>query len=341
MINNITISNLGVTQELQWNGLKNLNVIIGKNSTGKTSILKMMYILLKCAEMYKNGDNNQTFQEILSNKLYWTYQCTKLGSLVNKSAISPLTVKANIDDNKNIEFSFGSDTVKKVVKAVTDCEEARADKSVFIPAKEVLSLYHIILKSREQDSLFGFDDTYLDLSRALAVQPQRGKNFQACAKGRKALRNILGGNIKHDTKTNKWVFKTDEKVVYDIGTTSEGIKKIGIFDQLLANGYIRPNSVVFIDEPEASLHPDAISIFMELLCELSRAKIQIIMATHSYFVIKKLYVLARKYNCNIPVLSLHKNSVPTVEDLLDGMPDNSIIDEAIRIYEEELDVEGV
>lgn len=39
--------------------------------------------------------------------------------------------------------------------------------SIFIPAKEVLSLFSVILKSREIDKSFGFDDTYYDLAKAL------------------------------------------------------------------------------------------------------------------------------------------------------------------------------
>jgi len=41
--------------------------------------------------------------------------------------------------------------------------------------------------------------------------------------------------------------------------TAEGIKKIAILDTLLGNRYLDTSSIVFIDEPEAALHPQAVS----------------------------------------------------------------------------------
>ncbi|MFK5970006.1 MAG: hypothetical protein QM487_07820 [Candidatus Marithrix sp.] len=49
--------------------------------------------------------------------------------------------------------------------------ENRQENSIFIPAKEVLSLFSIIKKSRLIDKTFGFDDTYLDLVIALEQEP--------------------------------------------------------------------------------------------------------------------------------------------------------------------------
>ena len=54
--------------------------------------------------------------------------------------------------------------------------------SVFIPAKEVLSLFSVILKSREIDKSFGFDDTYYDLVKALRIAPSKGKNYKVFQK---------------------------------------------------------------------------------------------------------------------------------------------------------------
>ena len=96
---------------------------------------------------------------------------------------------------------------------------------------------------------------------------------------------------------------------------------------------------MFIDEPEAMLHPHAIVEFMEILHLLASQDIQIFMASHSYFVLKALYVISKREKINIQVLSLDDKSVPVAANLLEGMPDNPIIDESISIYEKELDVE--
>ena len=74
-----------------------------------------------------------------------------------------------------------------------------------------------------------------------------------------------------------------------------------------------------------------------MIFELSQAGIQFFIATHSYFVVKKLYLLAKMHSLSIPVLSLTAAGKPSYDDMEDGMPDNSIIDESIRLYQQEVD----
>ena len=123
--------------------------------------------------------------------------------------------------------------------------------------------------------------------------------------------------------------------------TSEGIKKLAILTRLLSNGYLGEGSVVFIDELESSLHPSAISKFLEIIDGISKAAgIQFFIASHSYFVIKKLCLLAKADGEPMTCISLSKDPEHpvTITDLSEGMPENSIINESIRLYEEEIDL---
>ena len=183
---------------------------------------------------------------------------------------------------------------------------------------------------------FKFDDTYLDLVKALQIPTQRGRNYASFAKGKESLQGLLGGKVEYDKNSNKWYFKRGN-TVFAIGTTSEGIKKLAIFNTLLSNHYLSSNSVIFIDEIESALHPSAISSFLDIIHELSKIGIQFFIATHSYFVIKKLALLAKQENESIPVLSLSTGAEPRYDNMRFGMPDNSIIDESVRLYEAEVD----
>ena len=75
-----------------------------------------------------------------------------------------------------------------------------------------------------------------------------------------------------------------------------------------------------------------------MIYELSKSGIQFFIATHSYFVIKKLCILAQKHKFSIPLLSLEKEVLPVYANLIDGMPENSIVEESVRLYEEEINV---
>ena len=337
MIERFEMKNFGVNQHIAWEKLAGINVLIGENGSGKTSVLKMLYAVLRSLELNKKGNDPYSLGRILPDKLYWTFQVNKLGELVKKGKESSLRCRMALD-GKNIEFEFGSDTNLTIKSLKTDFEESWGNTTIFIPAKEVLSLFSVIIKSREQDKMFGFDDTYLDLVHALSIPPQRGRNSRVFAAGRKNMDRLLGGKAVYDEKSKQWYFK-NKNTRFSMGVMSEGIKKLAIFDQLLANRYLSQQSIVFIDEPEASLHPRAISEFMEFLYDMAKNGMQIFLATHSYFVIKKLCLIARREQYSIPFLGLSKDeTIPLqYEDMIHGMPDNSIVDESVRLYQDEVD----
>ncbi|MFH1898746.1 MAG: ATP-binding protein [Candidatus Desantisbacteria bacterium] len=361
MINKAVIKNFGTLTNIKWENLGKINLIIGENSSGKTFLLKALYSTMRTIEEYKRGDDKRSENEILSEKLYWTFQTEKIGDLVSKTSTSTpckgcqeradgdekfsdlvaktSTTKLSCEitfDNKEFHYQFGKDTTK-IIQSLTNRTSPRMSNSIFLPSKEVLSIYHLILESREKDKLFGFDDTYLDLVRALALPRKGGESYPKFANSRKALEDILGGKVEYDEITTRWQFKKGNQK-FAIGVTAEGIKKIAILDSLLANRYLDTESIIFIDEPESALHPAAISKLLDIIKVLAHSGIQFFLASHSYFVIKKLYLIARKNNFSIPFISLNNNQNGEVgyDDLLNGMPDNSIIDESIRLYKEEI-----
>ena len=169
MINAIRLENFGMHERVAWQNLRPLNLILGVNGTGKTFILKAMYVAMRTLEQYKRGNAQQSLPDILQEKLHWTFQTDRLGDLVNKANHAKLTFAMTVDNDKSISYEFGRDTVRKILKAGTTFQRNRDSNTIYIPAKEVLSLQDVILKSREQDMMYGFDDTYLDLVKALQL----------------------------------------------------------------------------------------------------------------------------------------------------------------------------
>ena len=140
--------------------------------------------------------------------------------------------------------------------------------------------------------------------------------------------------------SGKWYYKNSSGQKFSIGATAEGVKKISIMDRLLANGYLSKDSVIFIDELESALHPTAICEFLDMLAQVSKEMgIQVFISTHSYFVIKKMYLIALKQPEAVTCISLSKGQEPLICNLYDGMPDNSIIQTSIKLYEQEIDEE--
>ncbi|MDT8448097.1 MAG: ATP-binding protein [bacterium] len=333
MIGKVRLENFGPLPLVQWEGFGKINLIIGFNGSGKTFLLKALYTAIRTLELYKRGKENRTAAEILADKLYWTYQSDQIGDLVKKQE---KTLSFFMDfDGCSFEYSFGRDTKKQIASIENHVSPRDKENSIFLPAKEVLSIHDIILKSREDDQAFGFDDTYLDLARALRPQPKQGRNFKGFSDSRKKLEQMIGGRIAFDLRTKAWYF-TKGKQSFPLGVTAEGVKKIAILDTLLSNRHLGAKSIIFIDEPESALHPKAISTLLEIVAILAKQGIQFFMASHSYFVIKKLHLIAKHRNISIPVFSLVDDQ-GEYSNLKDEMPDNPIINESIRLYQEEVD----
>jgi AAA15 family ATPase/GTPase len=332
MIDAIELKNFGLIEELNWQKLGKINLVIGANGTGKTFLLKSLYTAMRTVEEYNRGNDQRNISQILFEKLFWTFQTEKIGDLVRKGSDNPLSLKMHFN-SKTFYYSFGKETAKSITSVDNDIPP-RNDNSIFLPAKEVLSLHNIILKSREQDQVFGFDDTYLDLARALRDQSQKGKNNPQFSKSRKNLGDMLGGRIVYEQGSSRWQFRKGNQK-FSMGVTAEGIKKIAILDTLLSNGYLTTSSIVFIDEPESALHPRAISQLLDIIATLAESGIQFFLASHSYFAIKKLYLISQQKEMSIPIISAETWHS---EDLQNGMIDNPIIDESIRLYKEEIDL---
>lgn len=332
MIKNINISSFGPINNAECEALGQINLFIGHNGSGKTFLLKALYSALKTVEAYKRGKEQRTEKEILSDKLYWMFQSPALGELVRKGD-SALEFSMKSDKDERFFYSFGSSTVKNVT-TVTNTFEPKSDNTIFLPAKEILSLRDVILEARENFTAFGFDDAYYDLAKALRPTT-KGRNVKSFSDARKELGDAIGGRIGYDEKQKAWFFYGENNKKFDLSITSEGIKKISILDALLGNHYLAKGSVVIIDEAEANLHPEMISKFMDIVYMLAKGGLQFFISSHSYFVIKKLYILARKYKMSIPTWSFEEGEAQRF-DLREEMPENAIVNESIRLYKEEI-----
>jgi len=354
MINNVHLKNFGPLAEIDWQNLGPINLVIGNSGCGKTFLLKALYSALRTIEDYKRGNNPESFYEIWKKKLFWTFQM-QTDEMVTKNSDDQLYFDLCLNDRK-ISYQF----LKSWEGGVTfgkGSEFSRAENSIFFPAKEVLSIYKSILLSRNTARLFDFDDTYFDLVQALLISPpddlllaaerefftettapEKGAGSWDFQVATSRLNGLMGGGLIFDS--SDWYFEEqsfDKKSKYPIRIAAEGIRKVAALDRLLRNGYLTENSIVFIDEPESNLHPEAISDFLDVIAILAKHGIQFFIASHSYFVVKKLFLIAQQQKLSIPVLS-YENESWSHSNLLHDFPDNPIIDESTRLFKEEVNL---
>ena len=332
MIKKASVSSFGPLKSAAFEDFGNINLFIGHNGSGKTFMLKALYTAMKTVEAYKRGREMRSEKEILADKLYWMFQASSLGELVRKGD-NNLHFSMESENKETFSFTFGNSTTKSI-NSVSNTFEPRMANTIFIPAKEILSLRDVILEARENYSTFGFDDAYYDLAKALRPTT-KGKNVKGFSDARKQLGNAIGGRIGYDEKQKAWFFYGEGNKKFDLSITSEGIKKISILDALLGNHFLSRESIIFIDEAEANLHPEMIAHFMDIIYMLAKSGLQFFISSHSFFVIKKLHIIAKRHRMSLPTWSF-ENQQTVRYDLMEDMPENAIVNESIRLYKEEI-----
>jgi len=348
MIKSAKFENLQLHKSIHLKDLANINVILGKNNTGKTSLLKMMYATTKALE--KCSRQKLDFASALSEKIIGTFLTQnnelKLGTLVKKGAKNKFSAAFEfnhtaLEYQQNLNFSFGNEN-KGNIQDHNYSQDISADfNCLFLPTRELLSGLDLISYSRRNFHFNYFDDTYLDLVDALQVPNQPTDNFR---KFNTQLERIINGKIiqkKSDTSSLEFVYKKGN-AEYAMPLAAEGVKKIGILSPLIQNRQLTTNSCFFVDEPENNLHPNATREFVNLLTEMAKTGTQIFISTHSYFVLKQLALNAQKYQMDIPCFSLieQENEIECQSyNLKLGLPDNPILAESVALYDEEIDLE--
>jgi predicted ATPase len=353
MIHKITVNNFLNYENLVLDNLPNITVLIGENDTGKTGLLKILYTTSKSLEIYsrKSQSSEVSFKKILAEKIDNTFQPRKngIGDLVYKGNKEKLSVdirfeKADkINYFQDIHFSFSESATQNIsdcseqVKAITD-----EFNVLFVPAKEVLTAFDAIKFTREPNYMLGFDDTYLDLIKALEIPTTKGNIKPELSKVNKDLEDLFDGVINQTEKDGKFIFKKGN-TEFSMSMTAEGIKKIGILTTLIRNRQLGKNTILFFDEPETALHPKAVRELVEMLVSMSQAGVQIFLSTHSYFVMKQLSICAKRENFDILCCSLEKNKNRSIHanlsNLKEGLPDNPIIQEALNMFDDEIKLE--
>ena len=161
-------------------------------------------------------------------------------------------------------------------------------KSLFIPSKEIVSLYEglIALLDRYEIKL---DATYGDLARSMNG-PQLAW-VPALATGMLAdLETELGGKLILDSGRLSFLAQDGRQTEGPL--MAEGFRKLTTLLFLIRRGVItEKGETLFWDEPEANLNPAYIRWVANALVAFACAGLQVVIATHSLFLLRELEIL--------------------------------------------------
>lgn len=168
MINSILLTNFTGFTNNRFDFTEGVNVLIGKNGTGKTHVLKCLAATLQARHDFlgKNSASKEQFEYILAEDMIYYFKPDIIGNLVSKGLPSGRANIAVTIDSKVLQYSFSS-AAKTTVKLETD-EKWNDRHFIYIPPREMFSLFEgfIGLSSKREIS---FDQTYINLAHALAL----------------------------------------------------------------------------------------------------------------------------------------------------------------------------
>lgn len=335
-------------ESAKFDNFSNINLFIGKNDTGKTTILKFLYA--NCSELREIVDNGEKDISVYSsinrhqNKIIMDISNSNNDS-INFTIAKTIRLGLNYANEYNFDFTI-SNSKNEIITSKENINDFNYDyKSLFIPAKEILSIMNSIayLKSK---GISDFDDSYNDIVFEILTQKNVDEaNFLEVFKN-KSKYDFYNGKVKMLNNGNKKVvYYRNDGEVYDINFVAEGIKKLGIFPILHNTGNLTKKTVLFIDEPENSLHPKLVREFMRFLVDISKDEVQIFMASHNSFVLNQLSNIAEidNYPINVYFFLKDKENINKVNiegpfNLSKEFPDNSITDEAYSMFKESVNV---
>ena len=237
-----------------------------------------------------------TLQEAFRNELKQNFQVPKLQHLKKEKSTNSTNFeietigKINIS-NESITFSIvesGLETLQKLTRVIY------VESPVYWKLKSALEMslawVNRLQAIQANKYLSGVPNYFYDVVNLLKLQPLDEPKFKDILE---QIEQEIGGRLVLSNDGN-FVFQTRNEGTHALSITALGVANLGMIAMLLEKNLIDEGTFLFIDEPEAHLHPAWQVILMKALFELARKGVNVVITTHSIDMLKCLEVLAKE-----------------------------------------------
>ncbi len=322
MLKRLHLQQVTVFKDADFEFGPGLNVLVGDNGTGKTQALKLGYLFCRAwpdLMTKRNTLSAQRAEVYIDERLAGLFRVKGAEELIRhghkngarmdadvqghiptvqiRTASEPPPTSPGLEEPMawSVAIRRGkSDQAARVqAEAIPDnaARNAFMPRPVYVPSKEIVSLFKGLVGLFENYRGFPLDDTYRDLAVALSTLETTRQN-PLLPEVAQRIRTLLGGDLKLDGDDLVFIREDGSKLQAQL--MAEGHRKLALLLYMLRIGLIEIGSTVFWDEPEANLNPAAIRLLAEALHVIAGMGAQVILATHSLFLLREFEILQQR-----------------------------------------------
>jgi len=289
----IKFKNLGPIEsgEIDFNDLKGINLIIGKNNTGKTYLSNFIYTVLRniriertlnneIRSIGKGMENNNFSDELRETDLPFVFH-------TNKNRFE--NTKINIEFDEKDKFTENEKYFLENIEINNVCCFPAERSGAILFYNQLLENRNNILRQLElsQDiNLLKNISRYSEPVNEYIIRLNKLEEYENKEETeiyRNLVKNIDIQNIIEGEiiiKSNQIIYKNQEDVELNMGLVSSTVKTLAGFF-LYLKYQAQEGDIIFIDEIELNLHPENQRKIMKLINYLSKQGLKFVISTHS------------------------------------------------------------
>jgi len=311
-------------------------VFAGPNNTGKSFVSKILYSIFNAMnaehddetralsehKMNAIGESPVGFEKHIKNtdaiefitdgmeykikeNLIQNFQIPNLSDLMGAEK-----APSRVDIKDSATFEFLNEDIKFIGHALASqlqqfSNVIYAESPAYWKLKSALEDLRVRPRYTQsgRERLSGVPEYFYDLASALRSQYTGEMAFQDVYE-RLTGKEVLGGKIVI-SDTGAFLFQENGRS-FTMPVTAMGVANLGVLALLIERKVLDQETFIFIDEPEAHLHPAWQVVMAEILFELAKGGAHVVIATHSADILKWLEVHVKKHPEDEELVALNR-----------------------------------
>lgn len=273
--------------------LSRLNLLVGGNNSGKTTIFHALQLIFWCIERTVDvSDSQATFRKTQVAQIgalpYFTHRDIFHRQQVQSGRETiKIELEIETDATPALHFSIYRAFSRNLMIDGADQKLTRAQyerliamKPVYIAGAVGITVQEEYLRAVSQQRLIA-EGRQNQVLRNLVYRLRQGGEWDAFTKFVSPLFALQGMDVPFDVEKDEWLSATYEEDGCQFDRVSAGSGFLQTIN-LLCFLFLNESRTALLDEPDSHMHDDLQRLVFDALSELSaQRKLQLIIATHS------------------------------------------------------------